>query len=163
MGSTEGNIYSLYNAREYLSGAPLSQMHYNIDKKHNVEMRTSKSQLTAQLDLEPVVFYSRHSHYSITKASKMLKIKDFGKIAMENGFPRPEGVHIPEKPGAPWFEWPHELPTKLDGSIDVEVLETIVEPFAKAGYPLAFILNLGTTFTNAVDPVEQIIDRVIEI
>lgn len=47
--------------------------------------------------------------------------------------------------------WPKELPTYLDGRIDLEKFEKIFSYFAKAKYPAIFFLNQGTTVTHAFD------------
>ena len=50
-----------------------------------------------------------------------------------------------------------ELPTYHNGEVDIEKFEKIIDPFAKCGYPLAFVFNSGTTVTNAYDNVGVLI------
>lgn len=165
MGSTEGNMYGIYSGREYLIGtaiADVANSDLNDKKTYHVQM-TPKNSSFPRDKLDPVVFYSSHSHYSIAKASRVLRVKDFGEVAMEQGWVRPAGVKIPGNDSPSPKEWPHELPTNYDGSINLELLTKIVEPFAKSGHPLIFVFNLGTTVTNAMDPIKQAINEVVSL
>jgi hypothetical protein len=67
----------------------------------------------------------------------MLDINSFHDVAMKKNLPCPDG----------WTEWPKGVPLNQDGSrsIDLDALRTIIEVFAKLGYPLLVFFTCGTT------------------
>jgi len=163
MGSTEGNLYGLWNARDYLAGRFLL-----IDPESAEEARAAasnggkrvvpprlvyqqapapESQPNARV---PVAFYSQDTHYSIIKAMRVLDIRTFYEIGTER-YPR-------DNPLSPGNAWPHEVPsiggTNGIGVIDVDALATLVEFFASRGHPILVNFNYGTTFKGAHDDVE---------
>lgn len=101
-------------------------------------MHTKNNDDKLEKHKETVIFYSDASHYSIAKATRVLRIHTFGEIAKDHKWPCPSEIRQVDDDE---FSWPHELPTSYEGSIDLNSLKLIVEPFAKEGYPLIFILN----------------------
>ena len=162
MGSTEGNLYGLWNAREYLSGKALMDDPEAEEEARNasldgiprkVQQRLVVARATPQEDpnmFTPVIFFSEDTHYSIHKAVRALRIKTFSEIGSQ-GFPHEN----PLEPGKPW---PKEVPSKGGdggpGSIDIEALARLVEFFAARKYPILIFFNYGTTFKGAYDDVE---------
>ncbi|CAF4680261.1 unnamed protein product, partial [Rotaria sp. Silwood2] len=156
MGSTEGNLYALYNARDYLKGKALYQephgdLHYVRPVKRNV---------FSEHAYHPVAFYSQDTHYSITKIVRALEIRTFYEIGEKEykgqcPIPTPDG------------RWPAEVPSENGdegpGSIDVDKLIQLVEFFAQKGSPPLIILNIGTTFKGASDNVEEVSLRLMPI
>ncbi|CAF3940901.1 unnamed protein product [Rotaria sp. Silwood1] len=144
MGSTEGNLYALYNARDYLKGKALyreqnGDLSYVRPKKENVSPNDDPKN-------------SQDTHYSITKIVRALEIRTFYEIG--------EKEYKGQCPITPDGQWPKEVPSECGnegpGSIDVDKLLTLVEFFAKTGSPPLIILNIGTTFKGAYDDVEKV-------
>ena len=138
MGSTEGNMYALYNARDYLEGNPLivdSSVHKNSELK------------------DPVIFYSQETHYSIIKCCSVLKLKTMQQLG--NGL-YPEECPFSEK-------WPASIPSDEDGSIDVKSLTMAADFFSKRGHPVIVNFNLGTTFKGGFDQVPKASESVLEV
>jgi histidine decarboxylase len=164
MGSTEGNLYGLWNAREYLSGGALLE-----DTSEDLEARQasldgqprrprkrlgySKLRRTEaeRNRYQPIIFCSDDTHYSIHKAVKALKIKTFTEVGNER-FPT-------ENPLGRGTRWPDAVPSEGGeagpGSINCDKLAVLVDFFAAKGYPILVFLNYGTTFKGAYDDVEK--------
>ena len=88
MGSTEGNIHSLYNGREYLTGTKVEN-----SIMEPIALNQGNPKMEAHdVHLDPVLFYSDNTHYSIAKASRVLRIKTFGEVAIANNWPVPQEV-----------------------------------------------------------------------
>jgi histidine decarboxylase len=108
----------------------------------------------------PATFYSADTHYSFTKAVRVLGLETFADIGNEL---YPRQCPLKGLGGA----WPDEVPSvRVDdgfGSIDVEALCTLVDFFAARGHPALISLNLGTTFKGAYDPVDVIEMRIVDI
>jgi histidine decarboxylase len=172
MGSTEGNLYGLWNARDYLRGRALI-----LDPDNPIRLLWVSATATSQLGsaggasegavqgddqssrnaFTPVAFYSADTHYSFTKAVRVLGIPTIPEIGNR--------LYPGECPlGGPW---PDEVPSlKGDngpGSIDVDALCELVEFFAARGHPALVSLNVGTTFKGAYDPVAAIEPRIVKI
>lgn len=154
MGSSEANLYGLWNARDYLAGKVLLDdsdvVKVNLDDDSEApEGGWTYQRAAAPEDnpwaYSPVAFYSEDSHYSITKASMVLGLKTF--YQMGNRYFRRENPLDPGKP------WPREVPSNSDGSIDLDKLKILVEFFARRGYPILVSFNYGTTFKGAYDDV----------
>ncbi|WP_409524136.1 hypothetical protein [Nitrincola sp. MINF-07-Sa-05] len=166
MGSTEGNLYGMLNARDYLSGRMLleEEIEYTTDTGNT---RTETSLYKFQPDASgdspnaytPVAFYSEDTHYSIIKAMEIEKIDTFGELG-NRLYPEDN----PLAPGQPWpAEVPSEAPTAMlpcgSGAVDVDKLLTLVEFFAARGYPILLCLNYGTTFKGAYDDIPEVCRR----
>jgi len=163
MGSTEGNLYGLWNGRDYLAGKVLLEDSDTDDDA----WRSSRSggvqragrrlvYQQARVDPEkpnaytPVAFYSQDTHYSVIKAMRVLDIHTFYALGMER--------YPSENPLSPGRPWPREVPSRKGalgpGEIDIEALAVLVEFFAARGYPILVCFNYGTTFKGAYDDVE---------
>lgn len=151
MGSTEGNLFGLWNARDYLqgkrfvrdeeTGKPRSALYYvGPPKPAKDDPR-----------FEPVVFYSEDTHYSIIKMVRVLGIRTFYDLGTTEKY-----KHLCPLGGS----WPAEVPSTGGdagpGSVDVSKLRTLVEFFASRGHPIIVLLNYGTTFKGAYDDVEAV-------
>ena len=148
MGSSEGNLYGLWNARDYLQGK------FMMSDESDVDKRTFYVRALAATDnpnaYTPVAFYSQDAHYSIIKALTVLEIPSFYEIGT-NLWPN-------ECPlGGPW---PTEVPSKDGdkwsgpGSVDIDALLVLVKFFSDNGYPVLVVFNYGSTFKGAYDDVE---------
>ncbi len=160
MGSTEGNLYGLWNARDYLSGRKLE-----IDKEGKKPYLTNYLQPKEVIEnpnaYTPVAFFSQDTHYSIIKAMRVLSIATFSEIGQK--------CYPGENPIDPKGDWSEtkEVPS-LDGnagpgSIDIEKLIILVEFFASKGYPIMICCNYGSTFKGAYDNVEEVQNRLMPI
>ena len=168
MGSTEGNIYALYNGREYLSGGKLIT-DPDCKKKSFEKFRRGKHALEKKYKLvrpkdhkkhphryKPIAFYSEDTHYSVIKGVSMCAVTSFA----EEGRKRFKGkCPLPGYGG----EWPDEVPSHnmnhddpKSGTIKVEDLKLLVEFFVKKGYPILIVLNQGSTWKGAYDDVPAV-------
>ncbi|HFQ5437664.1 TPA: pyridoxal-dependent decarboxylase [Vibrio vulnificus] len=162
MGSTEGNLYAMLNARDYLSGQTLLDDEICGEDAHGRTITTS--QLYAhypQASQEnpnaytPVAFFSEDTHYSIVKAMSVEKIETFGALGNR--------LYPNDNPLGKGEVWPAEVPSEApveglpvgSGAIDVDKLVKYVEFFAEKGYPIIVVLNYGTTFKGAYDNIDQ--------
>ncbi len=160
MGSTEGNLYGLWNARDYLAGRKLV-----VDKESNkprltnyLQPKVKDKNLNAYT---PVAFFSQDTHYSIIKAMRVLSISTFSEIGQK---------YYPNKnPIDPQGDWSKtkEVPSRDGdmgpGSIDVDKLVILVEFFASKGYPIIICCNYGSTFKGAYDDVEEVQNRLMPV
>ncbi|NUT92861.1 MAG: glutamate decarboxylase, partial [Saccharothrix sp.] len=179
MGSTEGNLYALASARDYLSGRKLigepgggsEQMVYVQAATPTNAVAGTRNGHSPTTDppaadspgadprntYRPVAFYSEDTHYSVIKAVRTLAIDTFGAIGTTR---YPGQCPIGDR-------WPLEVPSKggPDGSgeIDVDKLEALVRFFAERGHPILLLLNFGTTFKGAYDNVEKVAARLIPV
>ena len=155
MGSSEGNIYGLWNARDYLEGKfMLTDKSLNIPISYYTQAKTSKGKENAHT---PIAFYSQDTHYSVVKAITMLHIKTYYEVAMEL---YPDSCPLGGK-------WPVEVPS-VDGDtgpgyVDVKKLCKLVEFFAEKGYPVLIVFNYGTTFKGAYDNVQEAGEKLMPI
>jgi len=125
MGATEGNLYSLWSAREYFRNKVIS----------------GKSNHTASG--HPVLFYSLESHYSVEKCAGLLCITTFQEIGNQ---------YYPDQcPVSADGCWPRGVPVDENGSVEPESLALLVGFFAAKGHPPIIVLNLGSTFMGAFD------------
>ncbi len=155
MGSSEGNMYGLWNARDYLGGRALI-----MDPRSPV---AEAAWIRALPDPDnpnayrPVAFFSADTHYSLTKAVRALGISTFQEVGSQ--------IYPDQCPLG--GSWPAEVPSvggnQGSGCIDVGALCTLVDFFASKGHPPLISLNLGTAFKGAHDPVEEICTRVVEV
>ncbi|HFQ4865897.1 TPA: glutamate decarboxylase [Vibrio vulnificus] len=162
MGSTEGNLYAMLNARDYLSGQTLPDDEICGEDAHGRTITTS--QLYAHYPqapqenpnaYTPVAFFSEDTHYSIVKAMSVEKIETFGALGNR--------LYPNDNPLGKGEVWPAEVPSEApaeglpvgSGAIDVDKLVKYVEFFAEKGYPIIVVLNYGTTFKGAYDNIDQ--------
>ncbi|MYS81500.1 pyridoxal-dependent decarboxylase [Embleya scabrispora] len=146
MGSSEGNLYGLWNARDYLAGKRL-RAHDRGTGVLTYE-QAPKGEEHGPNAFHPIAFFSEDTHYSLTKAVRALAIDTFHAVGSTR-YPNEN----PLRPGAPW---PTEVPSTADGAIDIERLATLVRFFACRGYPILVSLNYGSTFKGAYDDVAAV-------
>ncbi|WP_371497828.1 histidine decarboxylase [Kitasatospora sp. NBC_00374] len=166
MGSTEGNMYALWNARDYLSGKALIQPPTGPSGAlRYVQAPLEPNNPNAR---RPVAFYSEDTHYSFAKAVRVLGVETFHAVGTEM---YPDECPLPAA-GAEPNEWPTEVPSRSGpsghswdgtGEIDVDALAALVEFFAAKGHPIFISLNLGSTFKGAHDDVRQVCERLLPI
>lgn len=152
MGSSEGNIYGLWSAREFLSGKLLRFEPAAGERSPRIvyaqaDRRTEQSRNA----YHPVAFFSQDTHYSLVKAVRVLGIDTFHAIGSTR--------YPDENPLGPGTPWPEMVPSVggMDGtgSIDVGKLATLVRFFASKGHPIIVNLNYGSTFKGAYDDVAE--------
>ena len=158
MGSSEGNLYSLWNGRDYLQGKFMM-----TDANDVTTFMRARAPKDKDNEFTPVSFYSSEAHYSVVKAMAVLEIKTFYQVAMEK---YPDECPL-------GGEWPQEVPTepsqdpndkwKGSGCVDIDKLCKLVDFFASKGYPPLVVFNYGTTFKGAYDDVEVAGNRLMEI
>ena len=151
MGSTEGIILPLWNAREYLSGKFLSTVPLQLSKgrvPHTQSVAMPYKQGTCepynQNAFTPVVFYSADSNFVLPKTLRMLGMHNFSEIGTQE--------YPDENPLG--GDWPLVVPSKV-GRIDIEALAVLVDFFSAKGHPIIVNFNYGTTFQGAYDDVKS--------
>lgn len=158
MGSSEGNNYALWNARDYLSGKTLMREPGNNGEAAQYTWVQDTPPTDNQNAFSPVCFYSHDTHYSVAKAIRVLNIPNFFEVGTTQ-YPYAN----PLAPGKPW---PEEVPSAGGddgpGSIDIDALVKLVEFFASMGHPILINLNYGSTFKCAYDDVEGICKKLRE-
>ncbi|QMV16852.1 pyridoxal-dependent decarboxylase [Vibrio spartinae] len=135
MGSTEGNLYALWNARDFLRG-------------HPVEGSVEGYAEAATTDYPPVLICSGATHYSIYKASQMVGVSLFHDIGPGLGA-------CPINQG----NWYQPLAVDENDAVIIEDLYALVEFFTAAQYPVIVVLNHGTTFSGGSDAIYTILTR----
>ncbi|MGW0248514.1 hypothetical protein ACWDYH_17960 [Nocardia goodfellowii] len=139
MGSSEGNIYGLWNARDYFLGKDLLLP----------EVCPERVGSTPQ-PREPVLLYSAESHYSVAKTARVLLLET------------PETLGERRYPGECPLgsRWPSAVPVtgggSGPGSIDIAALRTLAEYFAERRHPVIVVVGAGTTFKGACDDVAAV-------
>ncbi len=153
MGSTEGNLYGMYNARDYLAGKrlwrePSGSLTYVRPLRH----------ATNQNAYSPVAFFGEDTHYSIVKIVRALAIPTFYEIGEKQ-----YSGQCPINGG----RWPSEVPSTGGnggpGTVDLDALVKLVEFFAERGFPPLIVLNYGSTFKGAYDNVEEAGQRLMPV
>ncbi len=167
MGSTEGNMYALWNARDYLSGKRLLGEGEGAGKQTAVRYTTPSEAPENPNAYSPVIFYSEDTHYSFAKAVRVLDLPTFSEMGRAE---YPDDCPL----GGPW---PDEVPSALPsdgkpdeqfpsfgpGSVDVDKLAQLVRFFASKGHPCIVSLNFGSTFKGAYDDVRAVCDKLLPI
>ncbi|WP_051690968.1 pyridoxal-dependent decarboxylase [Photorhabdus australis] len=151
MGSTEGNLYALRNARDYLAGKILW-----VDSSLNSSLQQGEFEEGNENSLKPILFYSEDAHYSIDKAKDILVFSTFSKVG-ESLYPGQCPIKTSDG------KWPAKVPSLPTGSIDLDKLGVLVEFFASRGFPIAVNFNYGTSFKGALDDVSGAIDLLLPI
>ena len=133
MGSSEGNIHSLWSARTYLT------THSSADDK------------------SPVVFFSQNSNFSLKKLVNILKLKRFDEVGREwySGENPLGGEWVSGVPCTGGSTGP--------GTIDINALEKLVNFFSERGHPIIVVFNYGTTLKGACDDVKGAGERLVKI
>ena len=161
MGSTEANVYGLFNARDYLKGrALIEDAETEPTEDPETEPKEKKflyADPLAKRDnpnaYKPIVFYSQDTHYSVVKAVRILELTTFYQ---EGRTKYPGQCPVTEN-----GEWPKEVPSQdfdngTSGTIDVSALRELVHFFVKRGYPPLIVLNFGSTWKGAYDEVPAV-------
>lgn len=142
MGSTEGNLYAVLSARDYLAG--FSLVVDDVEKEEALCLPNVYNEESPNKYI-PVAFYSEAAHYSLAKAVHAMGVKTFSQIAKENDkWVCPLG-------GA----WPDSVPVHEDGSVIIDDLVKLVKFFVDKGYPPFICFNYGTTFKGAYDDIPK--------
>jgi histidine decarboxylase len=167
MGSTEGNMYALWNARDYLGGKPLIQPAAGSTAAGSTAAGAPSAPVNPNAR-RPVAFYSEDTHYSFAKAVRVLGVDTFHAVGTEQ---YPGECPLTGPDGEP-LDWPAEVPSRSGpsghswdgtGEIDPEALAVLVEFFAAKGHPVFVSLNLGSTFKGAHDDVRGVCERLLPI
>jgi histidine decarboxylase len=149
MGSTEGNLYAVLSARDYLSGFSLV-----VDDAQEESLCPPKMIADDPNKYIPVAFYSEAAHYSLAKAVHAMQVKTFSQIAHEHLLLGESGWDCPLG-----GDWPDSVPTEETGSVKVDDLVTLVTFFAEKGYPVFICFNYGTTFKGAYDDIPHACEK----
>jgi histidine decarboxylase len=163
MGSSEGNIFASWYARDYLSGKKLiiNEDEEKILKERDIIAPRALTYAHPRKDLKndhafsPVAFFSEDTHYSVVKMMLTLKIPRFSDLG--------RCMYPGECPLEGYNAWPNNVPSNDDGEIDINALAVLVEFFASKGYPIFIVANYGSTFKGAYDDVEQIGKHILPI
>lgn len=168
MGFTEGNIYGLFNARDYLMGRTLLNDPPSSAELDDAASRGREIAAERMVYVEPIVgaddspnayspvlFYSEDVHYSVTKAGRLLQLPTFQQVG--------ESKYAGQCPITTDGSWPAQVPSSdLDdnnpasGTVVIADLEALVRFFVENGHPVVVIANLGTTWKGAYDDVPAI-------
>lgn len=158
MGASEGNLYGLWNARDCLSGRlllrwrPSEENPGRADAGRIVYTQAARHEGQRANAFHPVAFFSQDTHYSLTKAVRVLGVDTFYTVGSTR-YPH-------DNPLAPGEPWPVEVPSvgggDGTGAIDVDKLAVLVRFFASRGYPILVNLNYGSTFKGAYDDVRTV-------
>ena len=173
MGFTEGNIYSVYNARDYLKGRMLLE---EAQSKDDVDEKLARGKEVPEWKLScvdpndensspnyytPVLFYSEDVHYSVTKAGRINGVDTFAEIGRK--------LYPGQCPITSDGKWPDAVPSHnyddegKSGSVIVSDLARLVEFFVSRDYPVLIVANVGTTWKGAYDDVPAINDMLLTL
>ena len=94
------------------------------------------------------------------KALSMMNVPTFYELGQRK--------YPDDNPLFPGKLWPPSVPTNIDGdrllgTINIDVLATLVDFFSAKGHPIIVILNYGTTFEGAFDDVKGVGEAIIPI
>ncbi|MFJ9419383.1 histidine decarboxylase [Streptomyces sp. NPDC101227] len=169
MGSTEGNMYGMWNARDYLGGKALIKPEKDGPFGGQFQYVQAAPVPGNANAYRPVAFFSEDTHYSFTKAVRVLGVQTFHAVGEEMYKGR---CPLKDRHGNPLQHWPAEVPSKAGpsklswdgpGEIDIDALETLVKFFAGNGHPILINLNYGSTFKGAHDDVRRVCERLLPI
>lgn len=122
MGCTEGNLMALRSARDYLKGR---ELHYEANKDDPAgSLHYEECTASADPAYNPVLLYSKASHYSVRKLAQMLELE----------------ARVVE--------------VDKDQAVDLKDLVAKARQVLSERRPLAVLFNYGTTWTGALDNVE---------
>ncbi|GMH36014.1 hypothetical protein BSKO_03882 [Bryopsis sp. KO-2023] len=136
MGFTEGNIFGMFRARDYLRGMQVERT------------------LSTEKKRRPVLFFSEEAHFSLKKASMLLDLHDFHEAG---------STYYPGRcPTTEDGSWPARVPCHRaddqtsSGSMIIEALTDLVTFFVHRGHPVIVVATLGTTWKGAHDDVAAV-------
>ena len=166
MGSTEANVYALFNARDYLKGRSLIEDPGTEPPEKRFLATDPLPDQDNPNAYKPIVFYSQDTHYSVVKGVRILELTTFFQ---EGNTKFPGQCPITEN-----GEWPTEVPSHdfdeangktnpVSGTIKIPELKQLVHFFLKRGYPILVVLNVGSTWKGAYDDVEAVNSMLIEL
>lgn len=166
MGSTEANVYALFNARDYLKGRSLIEDPGTEPPEKKYMSTDPLSDPENPNAYKPIVFYSQDTHYSVVKAVRILELTTFYQ---EGNIKFPGQCPITEN-----GEWPQEVPSHdfdkvdgkdnpLSGTIKVYELNKLVRFFLAHGYSILIVLNVGSTWKSAHDDVEAVNEMLLKL
>ena len=162
MGSTEGNLYGVWNARDYLQGKFMMEDRSSPENPRTYYVRAKIGKNQSENAFTPVVFYSQDTHYSLIKAMAVMEINTFYSIGSSK-YPGKCPFNWIGDPPHKDGDWPPEVPSLDSGCVDIDKLVKLVDFFAKEGYPPLIIMNYGTTFKGAYDDVKTATERIMPI
>ncbi len=180
MGSTEGNIFAVQNARDYLNGTRLFVDVVDEEGENGAGAKKrggtipakflkyrgptlkskSKKEEEENNEYTPVLFFSEAAHYSLIKISNTLMVKTFHHIGEEK---YEDECPLKEEQGLKKGEWPEMVPVNPDGTVHIDKLCDLVEFFAEKGYPSIVVFNYGNTTSGAYDDVATARERLEKI
>ncbi|KAL3676809.1 hypothetical protein R1sor_026757 [Riccia sorocarpa] len=186
MGCTEGTLYGMWNARDYLSGKIMlmdghlagecllechtngyhSNGHSNGNGKAGSYFvnadheRAIVEKLTGTVLRSPTK-ESRTPICFYSSASHYSIRKAMVILKIKTFHKVATKLNFPAPKG--FNAWPTEVPANEDGSINVQSLAVLVEEFAKRGYPALICFNYGSTFKGAYDDVGKAADLLFPI
>lgn len=161
MGSTEGNLYGHWTARDYLAGRKLIVDDLLPNKRILKYLKPSSAKEKGNA-YTPVAFFSEDTHYSILKVMRVLEIPVFCEIGRDR-YPGENPLDSEGKWPETFWEVPSKKGKEGPGSVDIEKLTLLVEFFASKGHPILICCNYGTTFKGAYDNVAKINDTLIPV
>ena len=161
MGSTEGNMHAMWNARNYLSGK-----YVQILKSKDRELGTVNTTFnvvkgilpTANPNsMTPVLIFSQNSNFSLSKVSDIVNLLPFNVVG-EDKYPNENPL------GGEWVEGvPCTGGDAGPGAIDIDALEQLVDFFSGKGHPIVVIFNYGSTLKGACDDIHSAGERLVKI
>lgn len=153
MGSTEANLYAMWNARDYLEGKALLKT--TADGEDTLTYVEPAPYDKKDKFFVPVAFYSQDTHYSFGKGMRVLGIHNVFAAAHKFDYDCPiEGG---------WDTCREGVPSNADGEIDVDKLIKLIKLFVSKGHPILLSLNYGSTFKGAHDSVDEICGKLLPI
>ncbi|GHU56838.1 hypothetical protein AGMMS49975_20960 [Clostridia bacterium] len=167
MGSSEGNIYGMWSARDYLEGKKLTVDDSGTGRAPRLQSVKPRANAANVNSYTPIAFYSQDTHYSIIKNTRILAVTNFHEEALAKKYKCPLSYpsDYPDGYSEHYIEngWPTEVPSDLDGNVYLPALEKLVDFFAKEGYPPLIVFNYGTTFKGTYDDVAKGVAAIIDI
>ncbi|MFD3569410.1 histidine decarboxylase [Streptomyces sp. NPDC058667] len=163
MGSTEGNLYAMWNARDYLDGNALVRDEVSGEASCRTSYLRAKHPDGNPNAYMPVAFFSRETHYSHIKAMRVLDIPtfyDLGGSLYPGQCPIDvAGTGMPMYNGWPLGGVPTTGGDEGPGTVDVDALVALVDFFAAKGHPVLVNFNVGSVFKGAFDDVQGACER----
>ena len=158
LGSTEGNIFAVQSARDYLSGMFLvSSVKGDEDPRPVQSFVQGTCKGCNSNALKPVGFFSAESHYGIAKSFQVSDTPTFHDI----------GIQFYPNENPLGGKWPRDVPCEEGdagpGCIDLDVLATLVDFFTGKGHPIIVVFNYGSTFKGAFDDIQRAEEVILPI
>ncbi|WP_246150813.1 pyridoxal-dependent decarboxylase [Streptomyces qinzhouensis] len=163
MGSTEGNLYALWNARDYLDGNALVRDEVSGEASCRTTYLRARHPDDNPNAYSPVAFFSQETHYSHIKAMRVLDIPTFYDLG-GSLYPGECPIDLSGTGMRTYHGWPlGGVPTtggdEGPGTVDIDALVPLVEFFAAKGHPVLVNFNVGSVFKGAYDDVATACER----